>query len=505
MLSLPVSPLSEYITAQGYVVDPSTPKTDALAWLYRLDSRLAAERRGRIIQHIDGSYEQRAGLTLLDSYYSGNHPLPEVVDSETRTRFLEFMRRSRSNYMQIVVDAEKERLSLQGIRVGEPSDAVPDPETWSILKANGVDSSFATAAQVALTQRRCYWSVWYAPGSSSLPVIALEDPQQCIVEYEAGNRRRRAAGLKTWIDDWTGARCANVYLPTMTYKFIWDNGTAGPNGVSRPSGWYEREAAEVNPLGVVPLVPMVNRPTLALDPDGRSEIDTLLPIQDRINQTILNRQVAEHHSAFKQKWATGMHIPLDENGEPYQSFKSAIDTFWVNSNPDGKWGEFSATDLANYSGAKDSDIQDVAVISATPRHYFTVNGQAPSGDSMKSAEASLVAKCEDFQSTSGGPAMIEVTSLARRIAGLPDVPVRPIWGDPEYRTYAQLVDGTVKLVNERIISRKFAREQIGMSPPDAKRVEDEIAEEMAQEAAAAQRNAVQAADLAPSSAEPVTP
>lgn len=488
------------VNPQGYVVNPDTPKTDALAWLYRLDNRLAAERNGRITQEADGSYVMRPGLSLLDAYYSGHHPLPEVVDDETRERYLEFMRRSRTNYMQIVIDAEVQRLRWQGVRVGVGPEAKPDAQTWDLLTSNGIDALFPTAAQVAITQRRAYWSIWYGPNGSNEPQIALEDPCQTIVEYAPGDRRKRAAGLKTWIDDWTGVRFANVLLPDMIHRFAWDDGTSN----NRPSGWYEREAPEVNLLGVVPLIPMVNRPTLNLDPDGRSELESLIPIQDRINQTALNRQVAEHHSAFRQKWATGMKIPLDEDGKPIQTHKAAIDSFWVNTDPAGKWGEFGATDLANYSGAKESDIQDVSVISATPRHYFTVNGQAPSGDSMKSADAGLVAKCETFLTTSGTPALAELTFLARKIKGLPEQPVMPIYGDPEYQTFAQLVDGNVKLAEARIISLKYAREQIGMSPLDADRVAAEIAEESEQRAVTEQRNAAAMAALAPTGAE-VTP
>lgn len=447
-------------------------RNDPLAWLYRLENRLEHERLGRAIMYPDGSYEWRLGLGMLDAYYDGNHPLPEVVDNETRERYLEFMRRSRSNYMRVVVDAERERVHWNGIRVGSGDDAEVDMATWDILQENGVDLAMPLAVKTALIKRRSYWSVWYPSKGEKVPQVRVEDPAQVIVEYAPGDRRRRVAGLKVWIDEWDGTKLANLFLPGQVHRFYWH-----PGDRLRPSGWYEREPMIRHGLGI-PLIPMVNRPTLHLDPDGWSELDGLTPIQDRINQTDLNRQVAEHFSAFPQKWATGIHIPTDENGEPIKSFAASIDSFWTNSNPDGRWGQFEATRLDNYTLAKQADIQDVAILSATPRHYFTVNGQAPSGDSMKSAEAGLIAKVNTFESETAGPAVSEVVSLVREIQGDSVAPVSPIWGDPEYRTFSQLVDGTSKLVETKLISRRHGRELIGMTPSVAQRMEDEIREEM---------------------------
>lgn len=447
-------------------------RNDPLAWLYRLETKLKYERAGTATLYSDGHYEWRMGLGMLDAYYDGHHPLPEVVDDETRARYLEFMRRSRSNYMKVVVDAERERIHLNGFRTGKGEDAKPDLELWEILQENGIGQSMPLAVKTALTKRRAYWSVFYGPGNR--PMIRVEDPAQVIVEHDPTDRRKRVAAAKFWADDWTGTKFANIYLPNIVYKFYWHDGDR-----ARPAGWYEREPLVRHGLGV-PIIPMVNRPTMHLPVDGVSEIDGLTPIQDRINQTDLNRQIAEHFSAFRQKWATGIDIPTDENGEPIQAFSSAIDSFWVNTNKDGRWGEFNPTDLQNYDHPKQGDIQDIAILSATPRHYFTVNGQAPSGDSMKSAEAGLIAKVSTFIDETANPALIEVAQLCDQITGRRTAQaVTPIWADPEYRTFAQLVDGTAKLVETKIISRRYGREQIGMDPSTAARMEREIAEEAA--------------------------
>lgn len=477
--------LSDFMPSYSTAI---SDRTNPLEWLYRLEVKLNNERVGCPVRLQDGYVEWQIGLDQLDAYYRGNHPLPEIVDAETRRRYLEFMRRSRSNYMAVVVDSEAERIHWNGVRLGADKTAEPDAELWELLQRNGVDTDFSLATQTALTQRRAYWSVWYPAQRGGDPVIRVEDPAQVIVEHEPGDRSKRAAALKLWYDDWDGSKLANVYLPNWTYRFRWHDGDA-----VRPSGWYEREAPLRNPLGVVPIIPMVNRPSLNRDPDGRSEIDGLTVIQDRINQTDLNRQVAEHFAAFRQKWATGLDIPTDENGDPVAPFKSAIDSFWVSSSDKAKWGEFEATNLQNYDYPKQGDIQDIAIISATPRHYFTVNGQAPSGDSIKSAESGLIAKCVAFQRETGNPAISEIVNLVRRVQDLPPEIVTPVWGDPEYRTFSQLVDGTAKLVESRLISLRYGRELIGMDPLTAERMEQEIEDEY---------RAMQSAGLIPSNADP---
>lgn len=412
-------------------------------WLYRLLTRLTVEQ---------------PQLVLLDDYYSGDHPLPELRDEKVRAEFYRYLARSKSNFMRLVVDAQAQRTRLQGFRLDGSTDSA-DKATWDLFEANNMESELQIAWQVMLTQRRSYVSVWYpTERGSTLPLIRVEDPTQMIVEYEPGDRTKRAAALKVWIDDWTGQMLANVYLLTAIHKFRYD-----PASRTKPfSSWVEREPMVRNPLGVVPVFPLVNRPRLSRN--GMSEIEDLLPIQDRINQTILGRQIAEHHAAFRQKWATGLEIPIDEDtGEPVQTFKSAIDTFWVNEDPTGKWGQFEAADLKNYASPKESDIQDIAVISATPRHYFTVNGQAPSGDSMKSAETGLVAKVID-QTRTLKSTVREIAMVARQIAKLPAVMVEPIWGDPEYQTLGQLVDAQMKLFAGGIVSEDYVLEKIGETP-----------------------------------------
>src|SRR5690606_39571632 len=87
-----------------------------------------------------------------------------------------------------------------------------------------------------------------------------------------------------------------------------------------------------------------------------------------------------------------------ETGQPLEfPWKVAIDRLLVLENPDAKVLELAGSDMTPYLRAHERDIQDIAVITRTPRHYLFQEGQSPSGDAIKSAETGLVAKVRDKQ------------------------------------------------------------------------------------------------------------
>jgi hypothetical protein len=65
------------------------------------------------------------------------------------------------------------------------------------------------------------------PGSDDPPTITAEHPSQCIVACAPGNRRKRLAALKKWVDE-DGYVYANVYLPDGVAKFRSREGARRP-------------------------------------------------------------------------------------------------------------------------------------------------------------------------------------------------------------------------------------------------------------------------------------
>ena len=444
--------------------DPGQPAGTPLWWLEKLSAELSS---------------RQANMQLWDSYYSGEHPLPFLTkahDAKMRDEFRRLLEDSRSNFMRLVVDVVEERLRVEGFRLSASTDIKSDKASWDIWQANQMDAESQTAFVESLVKGVSYLSVWSDSDGDDFADIAIEDPLQTIVGYVPGsNYRQRAAALKVWRDDWTGKDRANVYLPSGIFKFEaassdsipgaptqWAGDAMVPNparGDAISRRWKELPDEFVgNPLGVVPIIPLRNRPRLLVE--GESEIADVYRVQNQINGFLFLLALAGYFGAHKQRWATGVAI-MEKDGKPIE-LMSAIDTLWQNENPNAAFGQFEATDLGGYIKAIEQKVLHIAVTTRTPRHYLIEQGQSPSGDAIKSAESGLTKKVErkmrDF-----GERLEQVIRLARRFQGEEGAPVDSeiVWADPEIRTEAELTDAAIKKVQIGLIDRAQALEDLG--------------------------------------------
>jgi hypothetical protein len=400
------------------VAESKHPTGSPLWWVDQLTPRLSA---------------QKAAAAKSERYYDGIHAMDFVVTTKYREQFAQFLRRVVENWCPIVVDAVTERLNVQGIR--HRGDTTADDAAWAIWQRNCLDADAQLAHRATLTAGRAALMVW--AGADGMAEITVEHSAEVAVAYAPGNRRMRAAAIKQWTDEWTGEDRVNVYLPDQIAKFHTLKGAL----VELPSG-----DQLANPLGVVPVVELRNR--MDLRGGVRSELAEVIPTQDMINKLVCDMLVAAEYAAFRQRWATGIDIPIDEETkQPVQPFSAAVDRVWAVGNPDAKFGDFAATDLGPYIAAIDSRVQSLASRSRTPPHYL-LGGSAvmPSGESIKSAETGLVAKVVERQ-TAFGEAWEEALRLALLVEDgttSADRSSEIIWRDPETRTESEHIDALVK-------------------------------------------------------------
>lgn len=385
------------------------------------------------------------------------------------------------NICSVIVQALVERQKVQGISVpiADPAPNGPqrtyDKDAWAMWQRNGMDAHSNEHHTVTATTGYGYVTVW--GDADDKAVITVEDPLQMIVAYSANTPRTRAAALKRWIDEWTGYEFATLYLPDAVYRFRSENATSPVNGVyssQQDVTWVPRgdeESAVVdNPLGIVPVVEYVNDPTVR--GEGRSEIASILPIQDAINKLVCDMMLASEFAAYPQRWAVGLEAVKDENGKIQKPFEAALERIWTMNNPEGRFGQFAPADLTNYVKAKESLLQDAAFISRTPRHYFMQSGQAPSGDSIKGGETGLVAKVKD-RNIGAGEGHEEMFRLGFLVEGNNakaqawDAEIK--WADPEYRTEGELTDAVIKQHAAGLLPTDMARERLGMSPQEVEK------------------------------------
>lgn len=414
-------------------------------------------------------------MARLNDYYEGRHPML-YAGSKYRAAFGSLFAGFSDNFCGLVVDAVEERLDVEGFRMGDDQKA--DGDAWRIWQRNDLDAWSQIAHTEALVKGQASVLVWTDEDEQGTAAITIQDPLEVAVATDRATGVRLAA-LKRWVED-DGSTCFTLYLPDSIEKWQTTPKRATP-GTVMTVGQFKIVPRLVqgepwplpNPLGVVPVVPLRNRPRLR--GEGVSEIAAIIPIQNALNKLFLDMMVAAEYAAFRQRYAVGLELEVDpETGrtvEPYQAGPGAL---WAEENPNVKFGDFEVTDLANYRTAIEMAIQHIASITRTPAHYLMGNaGSFPSGESLAATETGLTRKAERKQRFFG-ESWEEVIRLAFLVegderGGVDDA--ETIWRDPESRNEAAHVDSLVKL-KALGVPDEMLWEMAGMTPQQVARAKE---------------------------------
>lgn len=380
---------------------------------------------------LDKLSAQAHDATYYQNYYDGRFPDYGIVTTKYREEFGAMLRDIQDNWMELIVDAEAERMHVDGFRFG---GADADAEAWEMWQRSHLDSDSGIAHTTALTCRKAFALV--TPQGGDYPLITIEHPTQMIVATDPANRRHRLAALKKWTDEWTGRDRCTLYLPDALHRW----------GHRDSSNAWEPLDGEINPLGVVPVVPLINRPDLF--GAGRSELQAVTSTQDQINKLVCDMIVASEFQAYQQRWGTGVELGIDEDTGKPKKFRDGPGAGWFVGDPDARFGAFPSADLTSYPKLLENRIQSLASRTRTPPHYLLGGmGDFPSGESLKATETGLIAKAR-AQMRHFDESWEEVIRLGFVAMGNDrgdSATAETIWRDPESRTESEHVDALVKL------------------------------------------------------------
>lgn len=407
---------------------------------------------------------RRSEMDLNEDYYRGKQPLRFASDEFRKfhgERYIHFS----DNWVQPVGDAPVERLTVNGIRV--PGEEKADTDFWRVWQENGLDVDSQLGFLSAGINARSFMLVWGNPDDEETPEVTFEDASQCIVVYEPGSRRRRRAALKRWQDG--GREYATLYLKTEVWKFSrpLQRQEKSPQLVvvdEQMASWAPRDMGESepnpqpNPMGVVPMVELPNKPMLVSEPI--SDVTGVRAMQDSINLLWAYLFTASDYASFPQRVIIGAEVPkvpvLNSVGEvvgtkPVDLGKFAVDRvlFLEGRAGDTKIAEWQAANLAAYTEVIEVAVGHIAAQTRTPQHYLVGRMANLSGDALLAAETGLVKKAEEKQLWYGqglreGAALVALAqgneAKARAVRG-----GRVMWADVESRSHAQMADALVKL------------------------------------------------------------
>jgi len=424
--------------------------------------------------------KRSAAMTLWENYYNGVQRLTYATDKFRKT-FGNVFAPFADNFCSVVVDAEEERLNIDGFRFPstDRSPARADEAAHRIWQRNSLDAYSQIAHQEALSKGECSLLVW--PDRNGLARITIEDGRQMAVALDPEDPRNRLAAMKRYRQDDDGYAYATLYLPDGIYKFKSRQKVHVATG--ERIQWVLREVANEewpvrNPWGIVPVIPLINR--RALNGEGRSELADVVPRQDAINKLTTDMLVASEFVAFPQRWATGLSIPKKDDGTPIEDVASAVNRLWGTKSRNAKFGQFPQGDLTPYVKASESILFRLASATRTPPHYFMAGmGQFPSGESLKSSETGLVAKVrragrhfgETWETSQRLAFLIEGDTERAMADGL-----ETLWLNPESRTESELADAAIKKREVGIPQEKLW-EDLGYSTTEIARMKQMQAEE----------------------------
>lgn len=451
-----------------------------------------AEEAIRLVQRIYTRLNaRRPAIQTREEYYQGAQPLSFATDEWRKANASRYAGFS-DNWCAPVVNAEAERVKMTGIKINDSTEAGRTLfEQWQLNEMDMQSSQGFVTTFAASTSFVIVWG-----DSSDSPQVTWEHPSNVEIEYDWANPRIRKAALKTWVDD--RMEYATLYTPDALWKFererseiLNEQTSQAQQGRSKfnatGGGWKPREIAGEtwplnNPMGVVPVVEIANRPTLKGDPV--SEIQGVIPMQDAINLLWAYLFLAADYASMPARVVLGQKPPqipiLDADGK--QIGTKSLDMkelgekriAWLTGD-NTRVDQWDAAKLDVFTDVIELAVGHIAAQTRTPPTYLVANKGISnvSGDGLKAAEVGLTKKVIEFQ-TFAGPQIREIfrlialamgdQSLARQ-ARLATIS----WMNPEIRSEAQLADALLKK-KQLGYPLEYLMELDGLDPIEVERV-----------------------------------
>jgi hypothetical protein len=399
-------------------------------------------------------------LDRLNGYYEGSQRLEVLglaVPPELR-RFTTIV-----NWPRLVVDSLDERLDVEGFRYPDSEDA--DENLWRVWQANDLDEESQLSRLDALVYGRSFICVGSNEQDADTPLVTVESPGEVQVQRDARTRAVTAALRLYGVGDDGMAQNATLYLPDGS---VWAE--------RRDGRWVEVDRDE-HRLGVVPVVPVVNRARTGRRA-GVSEMNDVIGLTDAAARALTNAQVAAEALAVPQRGVLGASKGdfVDPDGTPLTVWEAYFGAVWALENPKAKTFQFDAAQLSNFETIVNVYARQVAGLTGLPPHYLGFSTDTPaSADAIRSAESRLVKRCERKQGLWSGAYEQVMRLVVRLQTGRSDPQMsrlETLWRDPATPTRAQAADATVKLVQAGILPVEAAWEDLGYSAARRTRLRD---------------------------------
>lgn len=366
-------------------------------------------------------------LKQFSNYQRGDHADPYTPKSVT-PEFRALKKRSKTNLIPNVISTLVDRLYVDGYRPDNAEDEESEQSpAWRWWQVNGLDARQGQLYEYAARYGYSWMMVWPSERGRS-PMIRPRSPRSWYAQWDSLD------------DDFPryAVRRGNGQVELLDDEALWVLRT-------RPSSGTDNLAVASrvpHGLGAVPLVRYMNGwPDEGSHPVG--EIEKLIDIQDRLNQTVFDLLVTQTYMGAPQQWIAGVVADADDK------VKAIAKRVWTFDEPTTQVGQLPQADLKQLIGAIDNAIRMYGIKSQMPPNYLLGEMVNISADALVAAHADLDAKVENRQSLHS-ESHERTFNLAGVAAGVEQIASDPaaqvIWRRTDPRSMASTVDALGKMV-----------------------------------------------------------
>ena len=362
----------------------------------------------------------------------GRPTLPDDPDEE----IIELSRLAVKNVMPLVVDTFVDACQAIGFR--SPS-AESDTAAWSIWQRERMDARQSEVHRPAVQYGASY--------------VLLEDVDGKVRFGPRSPRRMFAAYADPARDEWPAFALetwqVKVSGKAVRKGLLWDDEASYPvtiNGSARTSRVTADEVEPTaHPFGVTPVVRFVNRGDVEDLLSG--EVEPLEGDQRTLNAINFDRLVVSRFGAFPQKFIMGW---APETGGELAKLSARRVLAFEDSAQDVKAGSFASADVAAYNSLIDEQLAYIATKARVQVHSLT--GKL---SNVGTETIALIDSPNQRKSAAKrlrfGEAWEQALRKAAEREGV-EVPddAEMVWADTDARSFAQVVDGIVKLASQGV-------------------------------------------------------
>lgn len=424
---------------------------------------------------------RRTKYELFWNYYEGNQRLAFATE-KFRSTFGHLFKEFAENVCPAVVDSLVDRLKVTGFRGSTasmktedvastiPSMAgmqipprkrvsIADPDgqkAWDIWTRNRMDLKSKDVHRESSMMGDAYVIVW--PDDQMEAAIFPQLADEVYVRYDPNNQGVILYGCKRWFDQISRKWRLNTYSRTEILKF------ESRETLTQPPDKAEEYRQIDRVLNAYDKTPVFHFPRGSEQRPGKSDLKDVVPVQDALNKSVMDLLIAMEFASYKQRYIIGIDVEIDEEtGQPTDANMRnyGVDRMLGVPNEDAKVGQFDATDLTQFLKVQEKFWASAARVSGTPLHYFFITeGDFPSGEAQKAAEARFSTRIEDCQ-VGWGNVWEDVMEFAMEIDGVfsEGLELSTMWEDASPRSQAELADTAVKKKAIGVPRSQLLREQ----------------------------------------------